>query len=220
MKKGIIPISILCFTVFAKAQPIKLQDGTQVDIITTQAISSKSAKEGEQIIFQMAEDVMVDGKIVIKANSIVKGEVTEVEKAKMLGKAGKLEFSLDYAKAVDGQNIRLRATKALEGKGNEGGAIAGAIFFAPLALIKGKEVTIEKGKRFTVYVDRDYAITPQVSQIASQATTDSLSNKSQTTAPAISLADELKKLKDLYDSGVLTKDEFEKAKKKLLEKNN
>jgi len=35
-------------------------------------------------------------------------------------------------------------------------------------------------------------------------------------APAASLGDELKKLKDLYDSGALTKDEYETAKKKLL----
>lgn len=35
----------------------------------------------------------------------------------------------------------------------------------------------------------------------------------------ISIADELSKLKELYDDGVLTKDEFEAQKKKLLEKN-
>lgn len=35
----------------------------------------------------------------------------------------------------------------------------------------------------------------------------------------LSLADELAKLKKLYDDSVLTKDEYEAAKKKLLEKN-
>jgi hypothetical protein len=34
----------------------------------------------------------------------------------------------------------------------------------------------------------------------------------------VSVADEIKKLKDLYDSGVLTKEEYEKEKKKLLAK--
>ena len=41
-------------------------------------------------------------------------------------------------------------------------------------------------------------------------TEDILSNNNQ-------LSDELKKLSDLLQSGVLTKDEFEKAKKKILE---
>lgn len=36
--------------------------------------------------------------------------------------------------------------------------------------------------------------------------------------PAASPADELKKLKDLYDSGALTKDEYDSAKKKVIAK--
>ena len=36
--------------------------------------------------------------------------------------------------------------------------------------------------------------------------------------PTSSLADELKKLKELLDSGVLSKEEFDEAKKKLLSK--
>ena len=59
---------------------IKLQDGTQVDIITTETISSKTARERDQMIFQMAEDVIVEGKVIIKGGAIVKGEIIEVEK--------------------------------------------------------------------------------------------------------------------------------------------
>ena len=47
-------------------------------------------------------------------------------------------------------------------------------------------------------------------EIAENATEDILSNNYQ-------LSDELKKLNDLLQSGVLTLDEFEKAKKKLIE---
>jgi hypothetical protein len=35
---------------------------------------------------------------------------------------------------------------------------------------------------------------------------------------SVSVADEIKKLKSLFDSGVLTKEEYETQKKKLLEK--
>lgn len=38
------------------------------------------------------------------------------------------------------------------------------------------------------------------------------------TVPASSSADELKKLKDLFDSGALTKEEYDAAKKKILDK--
>jgi hypothetical protein len=42
--------------------------------------------------------------------------------------------------------------------------------------------------------------------------------KPKSNQPQNSIADELKKLKELYDSGGLTKEEYENAKKKLLEK--
>jgi hypothetical protein len=46
---------------------------------------------------------------------------------------------------------------------------------------------------------------------------DRLAKKTDSAAPAASsLADELKKLKDLLDSGALTKEEYDAAKKKLL----
>ena len=45
---------------------------------------------------------------------------------------------------------------------------------------------------------------------AENETEDILSNKDQ-------LSDELKKLNDLFQSGVLTQDEFKKAKKKILD---
>jgi len=47
-------------------------------------------------------------------------------------------------------------------------------------------------------------------EITENETEDTVSNNNQ-------LSDELKKLSDLLQSGVLTKDEFEKAKKKILE---
>src|ERR1700740_886147 len=213
-------ISFLLFCVFLinteGFSQVKLQDGTMVDIITTEASSSKTAHEGDQIIFHMAEDVVVDGKVVIKGGAVVKGEITQAEHAKALGKAGKLDFILDYAKAVDGTNVRLRASKSFSGKDKSVGVIAaGALVFAPLLLIKGKEITIDKGKRFRVYVDRDYVINSTESDPSQSAATDS-----RPAGNSVSMADELKKLKDLLDNGTLTKVEYEAAKKRLLERKN
>ena len=218
--KTIAFLLIASFSISFSFAQVKLQDGTQVDIVTTELITSKSAKEGDQVIFQMAEDVLVDGKVVIKAGSVVKGQITEAEHAKILGKAGKLDFSLDYGKTVDGQNIRLRSSKSFEGTDKQGGVIAAAYFFAPLLFIKGKDVTIEKGKRFTVYVDRDYMINTSSSTDQLSTSTDSNGKVTSTTnqqkSNTNSLADELKKLKELFDSKALTQEEYEAAKKKLL----
>ncbi|MDB5231106.1 MAG: hypothetical protein JWN76_1911, partial [Chitinophagaceae bacterium] len=196
----------------------KLQDGTQVDIITTEAVSSKTAKEGDQIVFQFADDIVVDGRIVLKGGSVVKGQITVASRAKMLGTAGKLDFILDYGKAVDGTNVRLRAAKSFKGKDKSVGVLAaGAFVFAPLLLIKGKEITIEKGQRFHVYVDRDYVIHATEDEMSMDRSTTTIPDKK--IAEAGSMADEIKKLKALYDAGALSKDEFDAAKKKALARN-
>jgi formate dehydrogenase assembly factor FdhD len=144
-----------------KAKGYYLQEGTIVEVMTTEAIDSKSAQEGQTIYLEVADDVQVNGKTVIASGSIVKGEITEASKAKMMGKAGKIDFTIDYVKAIDGTNIRVRSAKSFSGKNKQGGVIAAAVIVSPVALfIKGKDVTIEKGKKFRVYVDKDYAIDP------------------------------------------------------------
>ena len=100
--------------------------------------------------------------------------------------------------------------KSFEGKDKQGGVIAaGAFIFAPLLLIKGKEAVIPKGKKFSVFIDRDYLINP-TTITPSVIKNDSLKNN------VISIADELKKLKELYDNKTLTKEEYENAKRILL----
>lgn len=138
-----------------------LQEGTIVEVMTTEPISSKTAEVGTTIYLEVADDVEVNGKIVIPAGSIVKGEITMASKAKMMGKAGQIDFTIDYVKAIDGTNVRVRSARTFSGKNKQGGVIAAAVLVSPVALfIKGKDVTIEKGKKFKVYVDKDYTIDP------------------------------------------------------------
>ena len=156
---------LLTVTILSQAQAQKgtylLQEGTIVEVMTTEPINSKTAEEGTTIYLEVADDVEVRGKIVIAAGSIVKGEITEASKAKMLGKAGKLDFTIDYVKAIDGTNVRLRSNRSFEGKNKQGGVIAAAVLLSPVALfVKGKDITIDKGKKFRVYVDKDYKIDP------------------------------------------------------------
>ena len=54
----------------------------------------------------------------------------------------------------------LRSSNSFAGKNRQGGVIAAAILVSPVALLfKGKDVTVEKGRKFRVYVDRDYRMT-------------------------------------------------------------
>jgi len=80
-----------------------------------------------------------------------------------MGRAGKLNISITYARLADQEKVALRATKETKGGGHVG-AITGAIvatsivFFpaAPLFLfIHGKDITIPQGTEITAFVEGD-----------------------------------------------------------------
>jgi hypothetical protein len=54
---------------------VTLPDGTELTVITTEEISSKTATEGDPLSFKVDEDVVINGKTVIKAGALVKGSV-------------------------------------------------------------------------------------------------------------------------------------------------
>lgn len=155
-------MTILVVSIFsAKAQQvIKLYEGTVVRIRLNESLDSRISKIGDMVNLESAEDVMVDGTVVIKRGAPAKGVISVVSPAGLLGKKGQLDFTIDYVSAVNGENIRLRFMSSSAGKSRIGGAVAGALVLSPLfLLVKGKNITVEKDKEFTVYVDKDYEFT-------------------------------------------------------------
>ncbi len=84
-----------------------------------------------------------------------------------MGRAGKLDFSIDRVRAVDSEWVPLRYT--LNKKSGESHAVrtgvltaGAAVVFWPAApvflLMKGKDVTINKGVTFDVFTDSNHAL--------------------------------------------------------------
>ncbi len=74
--------------------------------------------------------------------------------------------------------------------------------------------TLKVGQMSRYMLDIENAIESAEIQVPSEFTTST--NKELPSTNNASLGDELKKLKDLFDSGALSKEEYEAAKKKLL----
>lgn len=170
-------------------QPHTLLDGTPVKLRLSQTISSADAKVGQEIPFEVVEDVKVDNAVVLPKGAPAIATVTEAEHKRSMGRAGKLNISITYARLADQEKVALRATKETKGGGHVG-AMTGAIvatsivFFpaAPLFLfIHGKDITIPQGTEVTAFVEGDMhldmarfgvatpAAAPQGSAPASQA---------------------------------------------------
>jgi len=143
--------------------PHTLLDGTPVKLRLSETISSADAKVGQEIPFDVVEDVSVDQVVVLPKGASAIATVTEADHKKSMGRGGKLNISISYARLKDQEKAALRATKDTKGGGHvgamTGAMVATAVVFFPAAplflFIKGKDITIPQGTEITAFVEGD-----------------------------------------------------------------
>lgn len=144
-----------------------IPSGSKVTCRLDQAISSATAQEGQAVNLSVTEDIRINDVVVIKQGSTVYGAITQAQEKRRMGRAGKLDFSIDKVRAADGEFIPLRYTpfkKNGDGRGVTTGVLTAgaAIVFWPAAplflLMKGKDVTIQKGITIDVFTDADHTM--------------------------------------------------------------
>lgn len=133
---------------------LTLNAGTSVGLETVSMINSSLVTMGQTIDFRVSRDIKIDGKTVIAAGSIAKGQVMRSQHAKGLGKAGFIEVQIKTVTAVDGQEIFLTGGQLYqEGEDRQTLAIVLGIFVCILFLtLKGKDAIIPAGYQVTPYV--------------------------------------------------------------------
>lgn len=144
-------------------QPHTLLDGTPVKLRLAQTISSADAKVNQEIPFEVVDDVKVDDVVVLPKGATAIGTVTEADHKKSMGRGGKLNLSITYARLADNEKAALRATKDSKGGGHvgamTGAMVATAVVFFPAAplflFIHGKDITIPQGTEVTAFVQGD-----------------------------------------------------------------
>ena len=149
---------LICSAALNAQQPrtIKIQDGTMLRLSLNDALSSATNQVDDPVRFEVTEDVKVGEILAIPKGSTATGHIVEVQPKRRMGRAGKLNFSVDHVRAPDGTNVRLRATSARQGEEKSGTVIIGTVLLSPLFLImRGKDIVIPKGAQFNAYVDGD-----------------------------------------------------------------
>jgi hypothetical protein len=137
---------------FQDPQPeVVLPAGTPVNVVTTQAITSKTAKLNDVINFKVDEDLIVNGQVVIRKGTQAVGSVMHATKGGYMGKSGKLGIQVESTQTADDAPVKLRAAKGDEGD-DETNKAAVLTMISPLGLFKrGGEAKIEEGTLVTVY---------------------------------------------------------------------
>ena len=136
-----------------------LDKGTPVKIRLKQDLSSADAKEGDNIDFEVVEEVKVGDVVVIPKGSPAVGSVTDVQAARRMGRGGKLDIQIDSVTLADGEKATLWAVKERNGEGNVGDnrpIVARSLVFGPVAplvlLVEGSDSMIPRDTEITGYV--------------------------------------------------------------------
>jgi PEGA domain len=145
-----------------------LEDGTAVTLRLGRSLSSADAQAGDRVDFEVAEEVSVNRIVVIPKDSPASGTVITAHKKRRMGRAGKLDVSIDSVRLASGEKATLRAVKQSQGGSHTGimagGMVATSLIVWPAApvflLMHGKDVTIPKGTEVTAYLNGEVKLDP------------------------------------------------------------
>ena len=152
-----------------QVEEVVIPAGTLVPIRFLSTLNSKINKTGETFDFQISENVFLDNKLVIPANSKGLGEITKAKKATILSRSGKLEIEFKLVSTLNGTSLSLILGEKAEEENKRlyvavGAGILGLIILSsPVglvfgALVPGKNVKIEEGTEMFLQVKEDTAV--------------------------------------------------------------
>ena len=143
----------------SQTQEVAVPDGTAFSVVTADQLSSRTALEGDPVNMRVADDVLIDGHVVLAKGTNVRGTITEVGQRGHLGKGGKLALRVDYTTAVDGQKVKLRASKSKADGSTVGSTVALSLAISPIYLFRrGNHAVMKAGTKIQVYTDGELKV--------------------------------------------------------------
>jgi hypothetical protein len=124
-----------------------LLDGTPVRLKFAKSVSSAVAHVGDEVAFEVTEDVVAGGLTVISKGAAAIGVVAEAAPKGLLGRDGKLSIGLTYVRLTDNEKAGLRAVEENKSELHAGGVI--------FPLKHGKDITFAQGTAITAFVNGD-----------------------------------------------------------------
>jgi len=148
-----------------------LREGTPVMLQLDQTVSSRTARMGQRVAFEVTEDVSVDGRVVVPSGSVALGTVTEASRNLWIAHAGHLSVHIDAVRLPGGQAVPLSTVPDAEE--NDGGAddpIATSLISPPVApefpVRHRRETLIPEGTQLRAFVRRDTVVAVQTASVS------------------------------------------------------
>jgi hypothetical protein len=160
LSMALLAMTSLSLPTLSSAQ-IEIPEGTKVRVRLDQQLSSETAREGESVELSVANDIKVGSVVVIKEGTVVTGKVLSAVPTRNLGRAGRLDFSIDAIVPSDGRKIPLRYSLEKNKGGSSKGA--GVLTFAVAGVVgllslEGHDTVLYEGTAYDVFTDGIYTL--------------------------------------------------------------
>lgn len=132
-----------------------IPEDTDIEVEFNETVSSKTAQEGDRISMKLVSNLIINDVIVAPAGTKITAKITKAKKASTFGRGGKLEIKITSFKTLNNVEVPLEFSRTVKGGKDTGAYVAAYATIVGGFLMKGKNVTIEKGTRFTAVVAQD-----------------------------------------------------------------
>lgn len=102
----------------AEPAPVAIQDGVPIGVALAQDIPVDAPK-GMPLRFTVNQAVLSGGKILIAKGAVVRGQIADENKKKLLVLGAKMTYLLSDVEAVDGQKLKVRAVPVHRSDGTD-----------------------------------------------------------------------------------------------------
>jgi opacity protein-like surface antigen len=139
-----------------------LRAGAPVPVVLSEFLTTKGKhlKVGQRVQLEVAQDVLLNGRVVIPARSPVDGVLTEIRNKGMWGKSGAIHLHINSVN-INGTNIRLKGDMDTRGETGTAGVV-GAIVVLPVAgfFVTGTSAEMPLNMAGRAFLDQDIALAP------------------------------------------------------------
>ncbi len=148
-----------------------LRRGTPVPVALSQPLTTKgkALKVGQPVRLEVAQDVLLNGRVAIPARSPVEGVLTHVRNKGMWGKSGAIRLNLT---SVDINGTKIRLTGEMDSRGETGTAgVVGAIVVLPVAgfFVTGTSAEMPLNMAGRAFLDQDITLAPAANLVPAAA---------------------------------------------------
>jgi hypothetical protein len=155
------------------AAQVRLREGTLVRLKLLYNVTTENVAKGDRVEFDVAEDVVINGRVVIQKGAPAWGQVTDVKGAgKKKAKDASVTFRFMAVKTMDNQQVAMRVlpTKPRKPDSHDNEIEENSL----IPGMSDRTTGAEKGRDYAAYTDADAVVnapdTPPTAQQGGEAT--------------------------------------------------